>query len=70
MRKKPTKLEPVPYWKNQYNQKIIEKFNQLDLDIRMKIVGSNMIKKSETRLKSHSGVHLPRVARLRSPNIN
>lgn len=60
----------MPYWKNQYNQRIFEKFNQLDLDVRMKIVGSNMVKKAETKLKSRSSTQLPRVPRWRPPAAN
>jgi hypothetical protein len=70
VRAKPKSQAPVPYWKNQYNQKIFEKFNQLDLDVRMKIVGSNMIKKSETKLKSLSSSKLPRVSRLKASGLN
>jgi hypothetical protein len=61
-------MAPVPYWKNKYNQKIFEKFNKLDLDVRMKIVGNNMAMKSETNLKSFTSTKLPRVTRLRVPN--
>lgn len=32
------------YWKNPYYEKILERFNKLDLDVRMKIVGSNVFK--------------------------
>lgn len=70
VRAKPKSQAPVPYWKNQYNQKIFDKFNQLDLDVRMKIVGSNVTKKNETRLKSHSSTKLPMVNRLKVSGFN
>lgn len=55
----------MPYWKNQYNQKIIEKFNQLDLDVRMRIVGSTL-PKTKPKAPAASLQRLPQVSKLRA----
>jgi hypothetical protein len=58
--KRPEPVAEMPYWRNRANQRIIEKFNKFDLDVRMKIVGSNVLK-SNTHLKAHSTTKLPKI---------
>ena len=65
------------YWKNPYYEKILERFNKLDLDVRMKIVGSNVFKnrrvtaskQGQTQTKVNNGSNDLKLPRLRPGGV-